>query len=83
MSSQEIRQELLEYLAKFDWKVSNPALFDFGKPDLPADDFMDLHDAFYPVKLLEEQWGRWVPWKCTCEEFFCALRAQLGIVNPP
>jgi hypothetical protein len=44
---------------------------------------VQLHESFYLLKPLEERWGRWVLFKCTCPDFFgggcCANSTLMGL----
>jgi hypothetical protein len=70
MSAVDCLEAMHDNVTSFDAVLSNPAMFDANTPDFNAEDYIELHESFYLLEQLEEQWGKWVGWKCMCEGFF-------------
>ncbi len=56
MTAAECREALQEELAKFDGMPSNPAEFESHTPDMDAEDYIAMHESFYPLEPMEERW---------------------------
>ena len=52
--------------------MQNPAAVEAANPSWTVEKYLDLHDGFHLIEMLEERWGRWVICKCTCPDFFGA-----------
>ncbi len=70
MTVAELRAAFDDDLAKFDSMLKCPVVFDALVPDWDAEDYIGMHESFHLMEPLDEQWGKWVSWKCMCESFF-------------
>ena len=63
---------LLAQMAEYDKMMENPAQYEARNPDKTWEEYVELHESFYLLEPLEEMWGRWVMFKCSCPGFFGA-----------
>ena len=77
-------KDVLVFMAKYYNMMDNPTMYEEYNPDLTLEDIVELHESFYLLEPLEERWGRWGLFKCTCENFFgagcCAHSTLLALL---
>ena len=51
------------------------------------EEYVELHESFYLLEPLEEMWGRWVLFKCSCPGYFggacCGHSSLLALLYDP
>ena len=67
--------------------MENPADFYHNYSDFTLEDYVELQESFHLLQPLEERWGKWVVFKCTCKLFFadgcCGHTTAMALLYDP
>jgi hypothetical protein len=72
LTIEELREAIREQRAEFEEMVQHPASYECENADKQFDDIIRTYESFYMLEPIEEKWGRYGIFKCSCSDFMGA-----------
>ena len=72
MSIDELRESIRDMRSEFEEMVQHPIAYEGAHEDKLFDDIIETYESFYMLEPIEEKWGRYGIFKCSCSDFMGA-----------